>query len=229
MTHCMKKTLIAFLLMTFALTEVSAKMNQTGYRWRNDDGNETAATWKAPEGQYINLNGIETIRLRIQANNLFSENDSFNEDISLYYSSGTFGSPWQKITTNPGNAFVLFNSPHLSDLTPTSRQLNAQAETFQPGVFFESTSDHGVTMPYGFYSEYEWAIRPSESAGPDIYYFALGHGEEDAPIITVAQEEDAARLNFDPNPASVPLKKWSVYASLLMLTGFILIRYRKLL
>ena len=215
--------------MIFAFADVSAKMNQTGYRWRNDDGNETTATWKAPEGQPVYLGGIETIRLRIQTAVPAEEINPFNEDMSLYYSSGTFGSPWQKITANPGNAFVLFNSPHLADLLPTTRQLSAQPESFQPGVFFSSTFNHTVSMPTGSYSEYEWAFRPSESAGPEVYYFAMGHDATEEPIIIGVEDDKAARLHYKVHPAGVPLKKWSVYATLVLLAGFVLIRYRKLL
>ena len=226
----MNKILLAFLLITFAFAEVSAKTVQSGYRWRNDDGDETTATWKAPIRQPVYLGGIETIRLRLQIDEGL-DSEVFNEEISLYYSSGTFGSPWQKITTNPGNAFVLFNSPHLPDLSPTSRQLNAQDRTFQPGLFFGSTFDYEVTIPLDHYSEYEWALRPSVSADPSVYYFAMGFDGEDFPeIITgVFSEEEAATLYYKVRPPGVPLKTWSVYGTLVLLVGFVLIRYRRLI
>ncbi len=228
----MNKTLVILLLTIFSIAEVSAKTNQTGYRWRYDDGNETTATWKAAEGQATILNGTEPIRLRIQAAVPSSYSGPFSEAINLYYSKGSYGSTWKKIFTDPANAFVLYDSPHLPDLSPTSRQLSTQPELFQAGEFFGATFDHSISIPLGAYSEYEWAFRATENAGQDVYFFSLGYDgplEGSVVLIEGVDETTAARLYYNPGPAIIPLKNWSVYLSLVLLAGFVLIRYRRLL
>lgn len=46
------------------------KQQQTAYRWRNDDGDEVSATWRANENTAISLARNERLRLRVQVNNV---------------------------------------------------------------------------------------------------------------------------------------------------------------
>lgn len=46
----------------------AATLEQEGYRFRNDDGSESAATWKAVQDANINLGQNQKVRLRVLIN-----------------------------------------------------------------------------------------------------------------------------------------------------------------
>ena len=63
----MKKHLLLFFLVLTGLLESTAASFQAGnWRWRNDDGSETSATWKAPVNTPFELNGTGAFRLRFE-------------------------------------------------------------------------------------------------------------------------------------------------------------------
>lgn len=57
-------------------------LDQEGYRWRNDDGSETTATWKAAQDTTVTLAPDETTRLRMLVN---ASNDPASEQYKLQY------------------------------------------------------------------------------------------------------------------------------------------------
>ena len=62
----MKKLLILVIFLT-AYTNIFAFLSQSNWRWRNDDGNETTATWKANENTSATLTTRgEVWRLRVE-------------------------------------------------------------------------------------------------------------------------------------------------------------------
>lgn len=61
-----------FTLMIFLLgcMDIHASLRSTYYRWRNDDGNEATATWKANLNTPVTVNTTdETLRLRLGMDN----------------------------------------------------------------------------------------------------------------------------------------------------------------
>lgn len=63
------------------LSAVTA-VEQEGYRWRNDDGTETTATWKAAQDTTVTLNPSDVARLRVIVN---ATNDPASANYKLQY------------------------------------------------------------------------------------------------------------------------------------------------
>lgn len=80
------------LLQNFAFViPVASAAEQASYRWRNDDGNETTATWKAAENTATSLTRGETERLRFAVSHDGSDKDvtqsiRLNSGDDSYYS-----------------------------------------------------------------------------------------------------------------------------------------------
>jgi len=75
----------------------SVTLTQEGYRFRNDDGSESGATWKASQDTNINLPANTAARLRILIDGS-DDPDSANYQLEarLKPSGGSFG-PWYKV------------------------------------------------------------------------------------------------------------------------------------
>lgn len=57
--------------------------DQSAYRWRNDDGSESGATWQAAENTGVSVNTLTNIRLRVQTNT--GGGDPASEAVRLEY------------------------------------------------------------------------------------------------------------------------------------------------
>ena len=67
----MKKILILIVLLT-AYSNIFAFLTQANWRWRNDDGSETTATWKAAQNTHPMIAHDSTgdiLRLRLEVYN----------------------------------------------------------------------------------------------------------------------------------------------------------------
>ncbi|MCF8366554.1 MAG: hypothetical protein K9H16_12275, partial [Bacteroidales bacterium] len=149
----------------------AATLIQDKYRWRNDDGSETTATWKAGENVAVKNSGTENIRLRFQ----FYIPESANMSswlIAFYYSSSTDG-PWTPITTDGStNHFMLSSSENIADQEASTRQLSENTEhTFEAGKIIESTSFSPFALGTSKSTEYEVCFRATVNAENAIYYF----------------------------------------------------------
>mgnify|MGYP001091174613 FL=1 len=51
----MNKILYFLTIMLLISAEATASLRMTSYRWRNDDGNETTATWRAAQSTPITI------------------------------------------------------------------------------------------------------------------------------------------------------------------------------
>lgn len=240
----MKHLIIALFITSFIVIEVTAKTTQTAYRWRNDDGNEITASWKAPENVPIYFEGNNVVRLRVQEN-YFEPDDiviptegdedisqyDFDGEISLFYSLE--GSDiWRKITDDATtNAFALYNSGNVGDLIPTTRQLMENLSyTWQPGVLYTTTSNHSQILSSDIYTEYEWSIQATSNATPGVYIFIKGWDAGG----DLNQVKNAVELTFAPQPATmyyevpmpaIPVKNWAVYVAVALMIAFVVIRF----
>src|SRR6266436_6316403 len=97
----MKKLTLLFLLCVLFSTFSFAFISQGNWRWRNNNGSETSATWRTKQNQRIVINSIDSIyRLRIQVQNNTGSDKSLNTN--LMYASSPDG-PWRYITNFVGN------------------------------------------------------------------------------------------------------------------------------
>ena len=101
-------------------------MAQTGFRGRNDDGDETTATWIAPLNTVIEMrvDRIFRVRLLCEANGLFLGTHH------LYQSPNPGGGGGTQVT-NSSNPLRTTLSPNYPDAQATTQQLGSG--TFTPG------------------------------------------------------------------------------------------------
>jgi hypothetical protein len=68
-------------------------LEQEGYRWRNDDGSESAATWKAAQDTVPTITAGNAARLRMDIN---ATNDPVSQDFQLEYRK-VGDTTWKKV------------------------------------------------------------------------------------------------------------------------------------
>ncbi len=159
---------------TFAGPAV-ANMVQTAYRWRNDNGSETTATWKADENITItDVSLTEIIRIRFEVEENGGANFALDPQIefSSDATSCTTGA-WTPLDTS-STAWRVTASANITDTEVTTNQLTTSALTFQVGQMYD-TSNPGPLQPNlkNKQSEYEWSIRGDGAAGDTTYRFRV--------------------------------------------------------
>ncbi len=121
----MKKLFLLLCLVSF-VTQLHASLRQTQYRWRNDDGNETTATWRAAINTPTVVTDINaTLRLRIEFDNDNQEAESSVVEETLQYSANG-GTTWVSITASAAtNAFVYQTSTLVTNGAATTNQMGS--------------------------------------------------------------------------------------------------------
>jgi hypothetical protein len=179
-----------FLLLSEDLT--SQTLNQGVWRWRNDDGSQTTATWKAAENTTFNLTSTsEIFRLRVE---IYRTSGSGSEKFVLFYRQGTSGSFTRIRTTDGGRPFVTENSSNLSNCSLTTRQLTLRGGyTFTGGRIVENNSNC-PNCSTSFSSsnnttEWEWVLKATSSiVSGATYQFRVYEEDDDC--------DDFDELNF---------------------------------
>ena len=171
----MKKVLL-LAVMLVASYQLFAFTTQGVWRWRKDNGSETSATWMAEQNTPVTIASMDSIiRLRIE---LYNNGGGGTLDGGLFEdSSDEVGGHWDTIKLEANaNAFVLAGTdPFVTDLEPTTSQLNGQAFAFEPGKVIVSTDRlPAQTVSKGARTEFEYAIKPSANIKPGVtYYFRV--------------------------------------------------------
>lgn len=156
------KRIILFLLLSLGTVSAWASLRQSEYRWRNDDGDEISATWKAAPNTAIFLTDFSTIlRVRIEFDNENSLGEISTIGHYLYYSKDG-GGTWTQINNSETNDFKLVNSAHVSHGESTTAHLSAGFGTFTSGkIVSDITPSAAVTISDGQKTEMEWVIQPT--------------------------------------------------------------------
>jgi len=171
----MKKILILTVMLA-TYSNIFAFLTQANWRWRNDDGTETSATWKAAQNTQAVMNTSgEVWRLRLEVYN--SAGSTLNFRDTLQYSTST-GGPWTPVdVTSTSNPFVLEGTnAFVVQSDPTTAQLVGTAGyTFAPGkIMLDSVSLQNDSLANSNRTEFEWAIKSTPNIVPNvIYYFRL--------------------------------------------------------
>jgi hypothetical protein len=182
----MKKILTLFLFTCMSCSAfASALVVQADWRWRNDDGSESSATWKAAQNDTITQSICDiddSLRLRILfgvGNNPGSTTSlaSLTVDGQISYSTDPAGT-FTKITKNGSvNAFVFSKSIFVPNATPTTQQLTAATGVYAAGQVLDSSNTSSIIFSTpgstNTVTEYEWVIQPTINIQPDTYYFKL--------------------------------------------------------
>lgn len=151
------RTILPLLSLLFFVQQVHANIVQGSYRWRNDDGNETAATWKSAQNTSIgNVSAGDVLRLRFDLYNNYSM-DGQTYSIQLWYNDGTTA---KQVTTSATGAFMLASSAHVTNEQPTTAQFSGSMP-FVPGKVVTSSNDVNILLPASSRTEYEWVIKPT--------------------------------------------------------------------
>jgi hypothetical protein len=161
----------------------NATVSQKEWRWRNNDGGEAAATWKAGQEQATSLNVCteagQAVRLRVNFS-VYPDPSTTNNaqktvDRYLAYSTSPSG-PWTYMNTT-ASLFTLGTSGFVTDQEPTTAQLTAAEGTFGSGQVITGSNTFQIvfTTPSGVTTrrEYEWVIVPGEGIPAGTYYFML--------------------------------------------------------
>lgn len=159
--------------------QASAYVTQSNWRWRNNDGDETTATWKAEQSQQITIGSIDSVlRLRIQFENNTGSDKTFNSN--LQYASAPDG-PWRYVTNYKGNnAFMLTSAnAYVSDLTLTTQQTTGSTNTFFAGKELVKTNELDYFIPDSATTEHEYSLKPTDNIEPNrTYYFRVPTGDD---------------------------------------------------
>jgi hypothetical protein len=135
------------------MAHVTPTFDQRAFRFRNDDGNEVNATWKADQGVSTTQLIGEVFRLRIAVQETAGGAIN-NQSIVLQANVNNLG--WQDV--GPTSSRVrLGQSEHVSNGTPTTRQLAGTTGTFVPGVLLTTTSGTNISFSGNDHTEVEWA------------------------------------------------------------------------
>ncbi len=166
----MRKVLPLLFLLAF-VQQVQANIVQGNYRWRNDDGNETTATWKAAQNTPIsNIKPTDVLRIRFDLYNDYSVSAPNNSNIALWYNDGTTE---KQVTSSADGAFVLVTSANLSNGQATTAQFSG-ALSFVPGKLVSGSDAVNIQLPASSRTEYEWVIKPGAGLViPKTYTFKI--------------------------------------------------------
>lgn len=172
----MKKILF---LIVFLVTysNIFAFLTQRNWRWRNDDGTEVSATWKASEMTPITMTSVgQVMRLRIEVYN--NTGASVGVLDTLQYATSTAG-PWKNIDTLPGTRpFMLSKvSAFVVQDEPTTVQLSGIALAFVPGkIMVDSMVLKNYSLPDQRRTEFEWAIKGTANTPTNTTFYFRHYG-----------------------------------------------------
>ncbi|MBJ6116555.1 HYR domain-containing protein, partial [Pontibacter sp. BT310] len=204
----MKRLLLFFFFCCLLLEAVASPMLFHGsWRWRNDDGSETSATWKGAEKEEIKVSNVnETIRLRIKVNTSAGSNSPSSDNVSidnrLSYSRNPEG-PFTKITSTStsGEHFVMASGAFVPEGSPTTQQLVLNdGEVFRAGQVITSATPSGslVFNNESYVKEFEWVLKPTTSVVEGKYYFRVDGIEsfEVKPFLTFLADTEAPSIKI---------------------------------
>lgn len=166
------KNFILVVLCTLFVSSTFANLTQGNWRWRNDNGSETTATWKAAENNTFVLADTNAFRLRMEISNSSGETKDFAQPLA--YATNING-PWEQVN-NVSSAFRLSASAYVLQGQATTKQLNGNAtNTFTAGKLIDTDPQFAQPLLNGTKTEYEWVLKATNNAIPGTtYYFKTG-------------------------------------------------------
>jgi hypothetical protein len=180
------KKLLVLLAMLGTYMSSYAFLTQNNWRWRNNDGNETTATWKAAQNTAITYNSIhEVIRLRIEVFNNETGDPIAVEDSLQYSTTPLDGKSWINITDSVEHAFVMAGAnAYITQDQATTSQLTGVAFPFVAGELEVTDSvAKGFSVPSKDRTEVEWAIRGTANTAPNTTYYFRHWGSTSNPLM----------------------------------------------
>ena len=181
----MRKIFILTMLLAICSSCLASFIQAQGnWRWRNSDGSETSATWKAAQNTSIILNSNhEVIRLRLDIGThciIDGTSDTCNGSVILrdflqYTTDISLTSlSWKSIGYDIRNPFVIAASDnYVQQDQGTTSQITGSINTFVAGKIMVSDSIiANITLPRkNFRSEFEWVIKSTPNLSPNTTYY----------------------------------------------------------
>lgn len=155
-------------------------LEQEGFRWRNDDGSETAATWKATQDTNISLALDNVVRLRVLLN-VSSNPAPATSKYRLEYKEAA-ESIWTEVKVGGSGRVVMAASSNItSGGQATTFQLTAPSgkttSDFSTGRMWDDESGlDDVALADSKYTELEFSIQAVSANGAangHVYSFRL--------------------------------------------------------
>ncbi len=204
--------LILIILFVIAgLSASSAVIVQDHYRWRNDDGTETTATWKADEDTEISISSNENIRIRFDISNQTTNTVATLVGATLQYSNSPSmqeENTWINITTDDStNDFVLALSDNFADGDDTVNDfLTNETTNNGSGKMFETTTNFGASFAITTNYEFEWCIKTTANVSDTTYYFRVNGAVSGGQFSNTFSNVQAASLVYvtELSPPAIP-------------------------
>lgn len=122
------------------MTHVTPNLDQDGWRLRNDDGNQTAATWIAALNTSATITPDVVFRIRIRVRETAGAAAAFSGPLEYNRNGGG----WNNVTTSSA-VMRHATSAHVTDNTATTDQLGGTG-TFVAGVIDDNGSYSGPSL-----------------------------------------------------------------------------------
>lgn len=178
-----RKGILLLLFIVVVQSLYSSSFTQVhNYRWRNDDGNEATANWKANINTPVEIEENEKVRLRIEIKRTYNTAPS-NVDLSnvrLQYNRNSIG--WIDVTSSTTDVRLTLTD-NFTDGDVTTEHLDG-GYSFASGKCFESSNNHSQILNYNNDTEWEYML---EFIEPGNYQFKMSNinGNYVTPLITV--------------------------------------------
>ncbi|MHC4497500.1 MAG: hypothetical protein ACYS21_00135, partial [Planctomycetota bacterium] len=158
-----------------AVTVHNWVITQTHYRWRNDDGSQAAATWKAAEDEVSTRAKSGNLRLRFVATNTGAASAN-NYQYLIEYATSTSG-PWTAVpvTASASEHFEMTTTSQYADGDATTAQLTGTG-SWAAGKCVEDPNNKtaNYSLTNGDYTEFEYCFEATTDAiDGEVYYFRL--------------------------------------------------------
>lgn len=138
----------------------SPSYDQNAYRWRNDDGSETTATWFANENTSAALSVDTNYRIRLELENVGTANASPTFELRYSHNGGAY-----TLITTSSSVVRAVDSANLTDLAATTNQLTTSGLTFSAGQITEDGTTGSITLNQSRQTEVEL---PFQIIGTDV-------------------------------------------------------------
>lgn len=159
----MNKTLLFTLLLANSFF-ANANTRISAYRWRNNNGTETTATWKAPLNTPVQINNFDALRIRIAVEEYSTGNNGVTVNVnSKIEFSDNNGNSWQSIliSDSPFNFEVSTDVAH--ETATTQQIVTGNPSSFVPGLFLSADSNSNISLPVSQskFTEQEFSLKPT--------------------------------------------------------------------
>ncbi len=196
-----------------------AELNQIHYRWRNDDGSETTASWRENQDEPATATVDSVLRLRFEISNEGSVDSSATQYRVEYgkTSSDCSGvSSWTALPADSSKDWRIADSANLTDGEATTNIFGLVDENtnFKAGEAKDAGNQtSAITLASDEFTELEYAIAATSNASDGNYCFRLTNAGSTTdfyytkyPEISVVGDENIYMVALDSSGNEV----WSV-------------------